>query len=588
MAEANWLRHTIQVGIFEFRRSTRAIWEDKARAFLMAAGLVFPSLMLVGFIYLFSDVIRNAGPVILPPVARGTIALFWLFGVFLATQRVVSARPRIDAEPLMLTTISPRTAAGGLVLAETLRVLAYLALPVVVLTGGVVYLFGSLSSVLIIPLTAVLFGLTAVCSGMVLGYTIALLIATSPFVAKHKTILGGVAVVVAMGGHLLLTLPQFGGIGQESLAILPVGWFIDIAVIGTPVQGSVVRAAVILGGSLVIVVAGTSLIEYEATRFWFTDPVSGYEDSQSESGPLDAESDGTQTALADVVAPAGIPAGISQPTRRVAQWSLLRTRRDPRRLNFLLLPVVMVGSGLINAGLQAPSPWTVFAPAAAVLLSWVAGATFAMNPFGDEGAVLPVTLLSIPGSAYVRGLMLPGMLFGAPLVVLISGAGALIGGFQWPVVLGLVGIGLLATVVAVTSAPAVGLWFPRFSAISIGQSREVIPPRLVTTAVHFLSVTIPATFLTVLLLEPQLARTLLAGTVGYLPAAVLQLISGGDGGILSPVGMQFHSLGKAIESVTVETFQTSASGVLILGAVIVAVVSYRFAIRRFDSYSPPM
>lgn len=109
MAESNWLWHALSVGVFEFRRSVRAIWQDKARAFLMAAGLVFPSLMLLGFIYLFSGAIRDVGTVSLPPVARGTVALLWLFGVFIATQRVVSARPRIDAEPLMLTTVSART-----------------------------------------------------------------------------------------------------------------------------------------------------------------------------------------------------------------------------------------------------------------------------------------------------------------------------------------------------------------------------------------------------------------------------------------------------------------------------------------------
>jgi len=248
----------------------------------------------------------------------------------------------------------------------------------------------------------------------------------------------------------------------------------------------------------------------------------------------------------------------------------------------------MVGSGVINVGLQATSPWTIFAPVAAALLPWVAGATFAMNPFGDEGAVLPVTLLSISGAEYVRGLLLPGVLFGIPLVVLVTGGTALVGGFQLPVVLGLVGVGLLATAVAVTSAPAVGLWFPRFSAISIGQSRKVIPPRLVTTAVHFLSVTIPATFLALLILEPQLARTLVAGIVGYLPAALLQLIFGGDGGPVLAVSTWFQSFGTAIESVAVETFRFSASGVLVLAGVIVAVVSYQAAVRRFDSYSPPM
>ncbi|WP_311172296.1 TetR family transcriptional regulator [Halobellus ordinarius] len=587
MAESKWPQHALRVGVFEFRRSVRAIWQDKARAFLMAAGLVFPSLMLVGFIYLFSGAIRNVGTVSLPPVARGTVALLWLFGVFIATQRVVSARPRIDAEQLMLTTVSARTVVGGLLVAETLRVLAYLGLPVVVLTGGVVYLFGSLVSMLLIPLAAILLGLTAVLVGMVLGYAIALLIATSPFVARHKTVLGGIAVVVAIGGYLLITLPQFGGVGQESLAVLPVGWFVDLAVIGSPAQGSMTRAGVAVGGSLLVVIGGIVLVEREATRLWFTDPVSGEKKTDVDPEHTTPEQDGTRTVLADAIVPLGIPRGVSQPTRRVAQWTLLRTRRDPRRLNFLLLPVVMVGSGLFSSGMQAASPWMVFAPAAAVLLPWMAGATFAMNPLGDEGTVLPVTLISVSGASYVRGLMLPGLLFGIPIVVLVTAGAALVGPFELPVAIGLVGVSLLTTLVAVTTAPAVGLWFPRFSAISIGQSREVIPPRLLTTALHFLGVTIPATVLVVLLIEPQLGQTLIAGITGFLPAALVQLATGGDGDILSDVGVWFQNLGTAIQSIGLESFQLTAGGLLVFSAVIVAVVSYRVAIRRFDSYSPP-
>jgi len=587
MAESKWPQHALRVGVFEFRRSVRAIWQDKARAFLMAAGLVFPSLMLVGFIYLFSGAIRNAGPVSLPPVARGTVALLWLFGVFIATQRVVSARPRIDAEPLMLTTVSARAVVGGLLVAETLRVLAYLGLPVLVLTGGVVYLFGSLVSILLIPLAAILLGLTAVLVGMALGYAIALVIATSPFVARHKTVLGGIAVVVAMGGYLLVTLPQFGGVGQEALAVLPVGWFVDLAVIGSPVRGSMSRAGVAVVGSLLVVAGGIVLVEREATRLWFTDPVSGEKETDVAPEKTTPEQDGTRTALADAIAPLGIPRGVSQPTRRVAQWSLLRTRRDPRRLNFLLLPVVMVGSGLFSSGMQAASPWMIFAPAAAVLLPWMAGATFAMNPLGDEGTVLPVTLISVSGTAYVRGLMLPGLLFGIPIVVLATGGAALVGSFELPATIGLVGVSLLTTLVAVTTAPAVGLWFPRFSAISIGQSREVIPPRLLTTAFHFLSVTIPGALLAILLLEPQLARTLVAGLIGFLPGALLQLATGGGSGILSDVGTWFHGIGTAIQSTGTGSFRLTAGSLLVVGAVTVAVLAYWAAVRRFDSYSPP-
>lgn len=586
MAEPGWPRHAIQVGLFEFRRSVRAIRQDKARAFLMAAGLVFPSLMLSGFIYLFADVIRGAGSIALPPVARGTVALFWLFGVFIATQRVVSARPRIDAEPLMLTTVSARTVVGGLLIAETLRVLAYLGLPVLVLTGGVVYLFASPLSVVLIPLAAVLLGITAVLVGMALGYAVALLIATSPFVARHKTVLGGVAVLLAMGGYLIVTLPQLGGVGQETLAVLPVGWFVDLAVIGSPVRGSTIRAGAVVGGSLLVVLVGIALVEREATRLWFTDPVSG-ESGQTAALEFDRDADGTRTALADAVAPVGIPRSVPQPIRRVAQWSILRTRRDPRRLNFLLLPVVMVGSGLLSSSAQLESIWTLLAPAAAVVLPWMAGATFGMNPFGDEGAVLSTTLVAIPGSAYVRGLMLPGILFGFPLVVLVTAGAALAGPFELSVAAGLVAVSVLVTLVAVTTAPAVGMWFPRFSAISIGQSRDVIPPRLLTTALHFLGVTVPGTLLALLLLDPQLARAIVAGVVGFLPAVLLTLAAGRDGGVLADVGMWFQGIGTRVQAIEAETFQLGAGGLLVIGAVVVAAVSYRLAVRRFDSYSPP-
>jgi hypothetical protein len=587
MTEAGWPRHALRIGVFEFRRTVRAIWQDKARAFLMAVGLVFPSLMLVGFLYLFADAIRGAGPLTLPRVARGTVALLWLFGVFIATQRVVSARPRIDAEPLVLTTVSARTVVGGLLLAETLRVLAYLGLPVLVLTGGAVYLFASPVSAVLIPLAAVLLGLTAVLVGMVLGYAIALLIATSPFVARHKTILGSVAALLAMGGYLLVTLPQFGGVGQEALAVLPVGWFVDLAVLGSPIRGSTARAGVVVGGSLLVVLVGIVLVEQEATRLWFTDPVSGDTDQAPTAERTVPDTDGTRTALADAIAPIAIPERVPQPVRRVAQWSVLRTRRDPRRLNFLLLPVVMVGSGLLSSSAQLASVWSLLAPAAAVLLPWVAGATFAMNPFGDEGPVLSTTLVAISGSDYVRGLMLPGLLFGFPLVVLVTAAAALAGPFELPVAAGLVAVSGLVTLVAITTAPAVGMWFPRFSAIRIGQSREVIPPRLLTTALHFLGVTVPGSVLALLLIDARLARSVVAGVVGFLPAALLTLAAGRDGGVLAAVGSWFQGIGTGIQAIGVERFQLGAGGLLVVGGLVVAVVSYRLAVRRFDRYSPP-
>jgi hypothetical protein len=210
-----------------------------------------------------------------------------------------------------------------------------------------------------------------------------------------------------------------------------------------------------------------------------------------------------------------------------------------------------------------------------------------MNPFGDEGPVLSTTLVAISGADFVRGLMLPGLLFGFPLVVVVTAGAALAGPFELSVAAGLVAISVLVTLVAVTTAPAVGMWFPRFSAIRIGQSRDVIPPRLVTTALHFLGVTLPATLLVLLLIDAVLARSLVAGLVGFLPAALLTLASGRDGGVLADAGTWFQGVGAGVQAIGVESFRLGASGSLVVGGLVVAVVAYRLAVRRFDGYSPP-
>jgi hypothetical protein len=43
-----------------------------------------------------------------------------------------------------------------------------------------------------------------------------------------------------------------------------------------------------------------------------------------------------------------------------------------------------------------------------------------------------------------------------------------------------------------------------------------------------------------------------------------------------------------VQSVGVGSFQITAAGLFVLAAVVVAAVSYRLAVRRFDRYSPPM
>ncbi len=586
MAEPGWARHALGIGVFEFRRSVRAMWREKIRL----APLVFGELMLtlpcVLFLVVFADAIRGVEALPVADSLRGMIALFWLFVVFVIGQRTVSARPRIESEPLMLTTVSARTVAGGLLVSETLRILAYLLVPLLVLISASVFLLGSVASLIVAPTVAVLFTATAVVTGSVCGYAVAWLVATSRFVARHKTVLGTVVVLIGMGGYSVFTVAApFGAINQAVFAWLPVGWLIDLAVVGTPFVGSSLHA---VGGTLscvAIVAVGGAIIERETAALWFTEPVSvDPEDAADASG--EASSPTTRRdALAAAVSPLVVPRVLGQPTRRVAEWVLLRTRRDPNRLTFLLIPLITIVGPLVGPGAQLGS-MSALVPLCAVGLPWLAGALFAMNPLGDEGSVLPVALTAVSGTQYVRGLLAPGLLLGLPIGVVVTAVLGVISPYTPTEQVGLVVLCAYLTCVSVTVTPAIGMALPRFSAISVGQSQDVLPPRMSAVAVHAALTVLPGGLLAALVVAPSIARTGVSGLVGFVPAFLLGLLSGSDGGILATAAGWFTHVGNELQAADLGLVRVGTGGLLLIGGIVVAILLYRNAVHRFQRYSP--
>jgi ABC-2 type transport system permease protein len=588
MAEPGWPRHLLDIGRFEFQRSVRAVWQHKVRLTAMVFGVLIISVMFAVFTVVFAETIRGIETRSVPKQLQGTIALFWLFAVFMIGQRVVSARPRIDAESLMLTTVSPRTVAGGLLVAETLRFLAYLCVPALTMTGAVFYLFGSPASLVVIPVTAVLFAVTSVVAGSMCGFAVSWLVATSPFVARHKTVLGSFVALIGMGGYFLFFY-GIGGLSQSALAWLPMGWFADLAAVGTPLAGSLVRPVGALLGSVALLFVGGVIIERETVALWFTEPVSpDAGDSAREIVTEQAERTrlASRDPLAAAVTPLLVPRVVSLPTRRVAEWTLLRTRRDPRRLLFLLIPVFAIGSSLVSTGLQSGSLRALAAPVCAVLLPWLAGALFAMNPLGDEGAVLPVTLTAVSGRQYVRGLMVPGLFLGLPIGFVVTTFCGIISPYPLTEQYGLTVLCVYLTCVSVAITPAVGMALPRFSAISVGQSREVLPPRMSAAILHLVLTLLPGALLVALIIAPRTARAVLAGLLGSLPALLVGLLTSAESGFLATTAAWFSHVGDAIQATGIGQLRIVAGGALLLGGILVSIVLYRNAIRRFERYSP--
>lgn len=591
MAEAGWPRHTLGIGVFEFRRSVRAIWQDKARFAFMALGMLIPTLMVTAFAVVFADAIRGVETLPISGQVRGTVALFWLFAVFMIGQRVVSARTRIEAEPLMLTTVSTRTVAGGLMIAETLRILAYLGLPLFMLTGVGIFLFGSPLSLILVPAAALLFTTTAVVTGTICGYAVAWIVATSRFVTRHKTVLGSAASLILMGGYFLFLYPQIGGVGPEALAWLPFGWFADLAILGTGLlETSLFRPVGVFFSSVLLLLGGSGIVEREATALWFTEPVSinsgeTTKQARSEAGQ-DVSAPSRRDSLAAAVKPLVVPRVMSVPVRRVAEWVLLRTRRDPNRLMFLMIPVFAVGSSLISTGVQSGSIGALLPPICAIILPWLAGSLFAMNPLGDEGAVLPMTLTAVSGRQYVRGLMVPGLFLGLPLVVVATTIAGIFSSYTLTEHLALVALGVYLTCVAVTMTPAIGMTFPRFSAISVGQSQDVLPPRMSAVTVHVTLTVIPGTLLAALIIVPNTARAVLAGLFGFVPAFLLEWLAGSNGGRLVGIAEWFIGFGNAIQALGIVQVRGIGGGAVLIGGVIASILLYQNAVHRFEQYSP--
>ena len=599
MAEDGWLGHGVRIGVFEFRRTARALRADSARFLLIALGVVIPGGIIALVLFLFADLLRSAsGPIALPPVARGSVAGLWLFGVYLVAQRTLTQRTQIEAGDLALTTVSARTVATGLVIAETCRAIAYLVLPIAVVTGALAIPVGSVASLLFVPLAVVSFAVTAVLVGATIGFAGALLVARSSFVARHTTALGTGAVVVFFGGYFLF-VGLIGGVGPASLAWLPVGWYADLATLGSPIAASPLRAlGSLLTATLLVGDFGYGA-ERLATDLWFDEPVSVDDDGGdgSEGDATRAGIGGIEGTSADdgnglaAVGAFDRPLRVAgRPARGVARMALLRTRREPRRLSFLLTPIAIVGVSIGNViATSGGGSVAALALVACVLFGpWLAGATFALNPLGEEGAVLPTTLLAVDARTYVRGVMLPGIVFGFPFVVLltvagVAAAGAMASPYTAVESLGLVGIALGSTIVAVSLAPAIGTRLPRFSAISVGESRAVLPPSLLAVVAYLIPVIGLAGGALFAWLAPTGLRLVARLLVSALPTFVLDWLA--DEGV--PVGglaEPFVGLGEGIVALSPAAIRFGVPVLTLCVGLAVAAWSYRSTVRRIKAY----
>ncbi len=586
MAERGWPRHGLSIGLFEFRRTLRSLGRSKRQLIGGLAGSGLPTLgILIAWYFLRGNVPAGFNPADYAVAGmRGQVTVAWLFTIFLVAQRSGSIRPRIDAQSLMLTTVSTRSATVGLWVAETLRVLAYVGTPVILGALAITDLLGTPGVLLTVPLATVLFVASAVTVGSLCGYLAVLAVARIPFVARYKTWLAGsislLVVAVVFGAQTVIDVDPL----LEVLAYVPVGWLIDLAALGTAVQANATLAAVGAAVALGVVVAGGRAIELTTERFWYATPVSPAGTETPSHVGDEADGHWLDDALTAGLSPFPSPAFGPRPTARVATMTVLHTVRNPQRLTILMLPIFVALGPLLGSGVGADGVSVTVAIGAVALLSWLPGGVFALNPLGDQQAVLPTTLIAADPRALVHGIALAGFVYGGPLVVVLTVIAGVAASLSISTVVTLTALAAALAVIAAPICLAVGVILPRFSAISVGQADEVLPPRLSAVIASLALVTLPGGYLASLVVAPETAQTLLAGVVGWLPALVLELASSLLSLPLSGTSAWFAALGERITGVETATFQYGMTGLLATSGVILALAGYRYTVRTVRTF----
>jgi len=473
----------------ELRRGWRKMSERKTQlAVLGFVGLMmfFPLMLFGGLLFGLGADLRTGGDVpafVAVEQLRSLVSVMWLGVAGFVVIRTVNYRGDPDAPDGLLTTVTAFDAVVGLLLAETIVIAGWLAIPVAVLVGGFVVGSHAVAPVLALPVVAAVVLAWAVPLGFLVGIGVRHALLTVEPLARNKTAITILASIAYFG---LLITDAFGAALSAVfplLAALPPGWIADLLVVDVPTFGTapfrvLASLAITIGVVPALVLASARVAE----AHWLADGVIEGDDGAD----ADAESSAgasTSERLADL-----LPDGVGRPTRSVVRTVVLRARRAPVRLLYLAYPLFgafPLAQDVYRTGaIPAYVPWLL-----AGFAVWAAGSAFTLNVLGDQGATMPA-VLSAPGGGrhVVVGSAVAGTLLalvpGVGLVALVGALGPLApvetAALAAVTAIGIVGATLLAT--------GIGITFPRFGSVQVANNREATVPSKSAFAIYSLLV----------------------------------------------------------------------------------------------------
>jgi len=518
----------------EIRRRYRSVRTDTRRfTVLLIAGvfLLLPLGAAVFGLYVFGGTVAGG-------TLPGGLSMEVVRG---AGGAIVVAIAILNAIRTVQTAAMPSNADGVLIMADHSEVVASILLVETLAGAWIVLLPGALGAIAFgigagsataaAAFLAAIVCVTALGSllGLAVGFVIKNALARSETLSRYRT---PAAIVLFLGYMYAIVATDFESAFHPVASVLgatPFGWYGDLALALLVPEADPALAA----GSLVLavaVVAGLAVaVDRLADLLWYVEAVEG------STGETDSSGIG------------GLP-GVPRPIARVVRRSWLRAWRSPIRLLFVVYPLFFVIAPIseaVRTGVVPPYlPGTV-----ALYGAWATGAAFTLNPLGEEGDVLPVTLTApIGGRSFIAGCCLAGLLIGLPLSVAATLGGALFAGSPLASIAGAAALAVVLPLLAVGMAAGVGVTFPRFEPVNVTRGREAVVPSLFGFAVYSIALTVAAA--PGIVVQFAFAREALADALGTSAAGAL---SAGIGGTL-----------------------------LVGGAF--AVVGFAHAVRTFDSY----
>lgn len=474
------LRYGWRIARVEVRRSIRWYFQQpRAKISLALLVLFFGSMLLFGVVpaaYAVGTTVRvdHQFPLLTAFRQQMTVLLGGLIVLF--ALRTVERLGHIDAEPFVLTTTTSRAVVFGLVTAETIRLLIWFGLPTLLVLAA--FAIGAQTPAVII--TSVIGFAPIVAFAAVTGYALGIgLLYVGRYVplpSSVKTVLYPLAFVVAIVGSQVVPRLALEGALPFSLAPIerallrsPLAAYADIFLLGTPVARPLsLVTLVVLGAFLAGVSLGSTAAGRLATRFWTTEP----------SNRIDS------SAAPATTTPTAVPRPFAwRQSGRIA-WHYLRSGlRSPRRfvhLVFLLFVLGPVISSFVGSGQFA----YVFGLGASIVFGAVlAGATFGLNPLGDEQRVLPLLLLTAtPPKRFIRGRLVAGFTMCLPFTVGIPFGIAVLGPQSIADTAVFVSVGLVIAFVSAMWAVGLGTMFPKYESRTVYGVESVIPSFLVLFA----------------------------------------------------------------------------------------------------------